>query len=90
MVTVVEGYGRYGDPPPHVRCPRAASDMTPCIARDGQLALADDGRCVGCDGDPCELLDELRHAVTGKRRASVVVPKHAADKLTALVRQVTA
>ena len=31
-----------------IDCPRATSWMTPCIARDGHVALADDGRCVGC------------------------------------------
>lgn len=31
-----------------IDCPRAKSWMTPCIARDGNVALADDGRCVGC------------------------------------------
>jgi hypothetical protein len=31
-----------------IDCPRAKTWMTPCIVRDGHLALADDGRCVGC------------------------------------------
>jgi hypothetical protein len=31
-----------------IDCPRAMSWMTPCMARDGHTALADDGRCVGC------------------------------------------
>ena len=31
------GYGRYDDDPNCVGCPRARSDMTPCIARDGHL-----------------------------------------------------
>jgi hypothetical protein len=35
-------------------CPREKSDMTPCIARDGGLAVADGfslGVCVGCGAD---------------------------------------
>lgn len=32
----------------YIDCPRAKSWMTPCIARDGHLAVADDGKCVGC------------------------------------------
>lgn len=31
-----------------VPCPRAKSDMTPCVEGDGELALADDKRCIGC------------------------------------------
>lgn len=29
-------------------CPRAKSDMTPCVGKDGRLAEADDGACVAC------------------------------------------
>lgn len=29
-------------------CPREKSEMTPCVARDGSLAVTDDGKCVGC------------------------------------------
>lgn len=35
-------------PETYIDCPRAKTWMTPCIARDGHLALADDGKCVGC------------------------------------------
>lgn len=35
------GYGRYDNDPEYVGCPRARTDMTPCIARDGGTALAD-------------------------------------------------
>ena len=52
------GYGRYNDAPDHVGCPRAKSDMTPCVARDGQHAVADDGKCVGCGFFPADLLKE--------------------------------
>lgn len=44
--------------PSEVTCPRERSEMTPCIARDGHLALADDGDCVGCMASPFTLLRE--------------------------------
>lgn len=40
------GYGRYPDG--HIGCPYAKSDMTPCMCRDGESALTDDGACIGC------------------------------------------
>lgn len=43
-----------------VQCPRERSRMTPCIARDGRTALADDGFCVGCNQDPRVLLKAHR------------------------------
>jgi hypothetical protein len=43
----------------YIDCPRAKSDMTPCVARDGKLALTDDGLCVGCLQHPAELLKDL-------------------------------
>ena len=30
-------------------CPRQNSDMTPCYLKDGDNAVSDDCRCVGCD-----------------------------------------
>lgn len=61
------GYGRYNDDPEHIGCPHAKSDMTPCIARDGSLALTagERGRlpvCVGCDRTPAQLIGELKTA----------------------------
>jgi hypothetical protein len=57
----ISGYGRYDDDPDHVGCPYAKSDMTPCIARDGRLALADATRaCVGCGWAADHHLRELR------------------------------
>jgi hypothetical protein len=92
MSTKPGGYGRYKDDPSYVGCPRARSDMTPCIARDGHTALADDGSCVGC-GHRAEgldgLLQVLRHEITGKSPAPVIIASHAADKLRDLVRKVT-
>lgn len=29
-------------------CPRERSDMTPCVARDGDCAMTNDCHCVGC------------------------------------------
>ena len=61
----VAGYGRYKDDPEHVGCPRAKSDMTPCVARDGRTAEADDRCCVGCGENPADLLTALAREVTG-------------------------
>jgi len=63
MITILD-YGRYNDDPEHIGCPRAKSDMTPCVARDGHLAVASDGNCVGCFANPADLLTELVRAVT--------------------------
>jgi len=89
------GYGRYDDDPAHVGCPRAKSDMTPCIARDGALALADDLACVGCDLHPAVLLDELRRVGVDEidppniNVRSVQQSRAAADRLKAIVYLVT-
>jgi hypothetical protein len=56
------GYGRYPDG--HVGCPRAKTDMTPCVARDGRPAQDDPGDCVGCGAFPADLLVELVRAAT--------------------------
>lgn len=53
------GYGTYPDG--HVGCPRAKSDMTPCVARDGATAADDNGECVGCGHHAADLLTELVH-----------------------------
>lgn len=42
-----------------IDCPRAKTWMTPCVARDGQHACADDGVCVGCGEHPADLLRDL-------------------------------
>lgn len=60
----LEGYGRYDDDPNHVGCPRAATDTTPCVARDGLASCGDDELCIGCTRHPAELLTELVRAVT--------------------------
>lgn len=43
-----------------VQCPREKSFMTPCVARDGRLAVADHGVCVGCGADPVALVEEFK------------------------------
>jgi hypothetical protein len=58
------GYGRYDDDPEHVGCPRAKTDMTPCVARNGDWACADDGVCVGCGAKPADLLRDLVREAT--------------------------
>jgi hypothetical protein len=88
------GYGRYNDDPEHVGCPRARSDMTPCIARDGCSSLADDQTCVSddqtcvyCNLTPRSLLNALKQAgVDVDIRPN---PNGAADQLRDVVRRVT-
>ena len=89
------GYGRYDDDPDYVGCPRAETDMTPCIARDGHTAMADDMVCVGCRGNPLVLIKELADARIESAmdfikprslRPSVATQ---ADKLRDLVRAAT-
>lgn len=63
------GYGRYDSDPEHVGCPHAKTDMTPCAARDGQVAtystpLAMAGHCVGCEKHAADLLRDLVREVT--------------------------
>jgi hypothetical protein len=81
------GYGRYNDDPEHVGCPRARSDMTPCIARDGCSALADDQTCVYCNLAPRSLLNALKRA--GVDVDIRLNPNGAADQLRDVVRRVT-
>lgn len=89
MTTGPCGYGRYNDDPNHVGCPRAASDMTPCIARDGRLALADDDTCVGCGSEPWPLLVAVKRAVKLTPPSKSQAPDHFADQLAKVVRRVT-
>lgn len=48
--------------PQQLQCPREKSDMTPCIARDGELAVAGSRFtswvCVGCGQDIDQLLQK--------------------------------
>lgn len=47
---------RTGLKPNELVCPREKSEMTPCVARDGDLAMAENGCCVGCGQNVKELL----------------------------------
>jgi len=69
-----------------IDCPRAASHMTPCIARDGRSALADDDSCVGCAAAPEPLLDDLLTRMGDTTRIGSPTPAQQADMLAALVR----
>lgn len=51
--------------PSEVVCPREQSFMTPCIARDGATALADDGVCVGCGIEPIPELARVKEKNDG-------------------------
>lgn len=44
-----------------IDCPHAKTFMTPCVARDGHLAVSDPpgAVCVGCGQDPRELRRDL-------------------------------
>lgn len=53
------GYGRYDSDPEHVGCPYARTSETPCVARDGRLALDGDQVCAGCDHPPVFLIEDL-------------------------------
>lgn len=79
------GYGRYNDDLNHVGCPRAGSDMSPCIARDGKVALDDSGVCVYCGESPHDLLRVLKATVG----STAVRPGNPADLLRDLVWEVT-
>lgn len=69
--------------------------MTPCIARDGHLALAGDppSGCVGCGQAPGALLRLLGGvyppAVERARGTAEAGPEACADLLTELVREAT-
>lgn len=79
MTTSFLGYGRYDDDPTHVGCPRAKSDMTPCAARDGYLAVDDSNVCVGCDRNPANLLKELVLEVTDPTKISEFVTDYISE-----------
>jgi len=82
-----------------IDCPRAKSSMTPCIARDGHLALCQTSeedprthelrhpwRCVGCLERPRTLLVDLAKKYEPARRyVQTKDPNAIADRLTELV-----
>lgn len=86
------GYGRYDDDLDHVGCPWARSDMSPCIARDGRLALSSGARqvCVGCGHTPEHQIEDLAEEYEKARiLLAVLDPRNAADEFAAMVREAT-
>ena len=88
------GYRRDGD---RIDCPRAAAYQSPCIARDGRAALADDLTCTGCSSPPGILLAELDRAAggvtivsNGRQMTATSRTYYTADALARRVRQLTA
>jgi len=43
-----------------LECPREQSAVTPCVARDGDLAMTDDGKCAGCGHSVLDLVIKER------------------------------
>jgi hypothetical protein len=78
-----------------IDCPRAKSWMTPCMARDGHTALADDGRCVGCPNEdrpyPFEelsrLSEQMGRRVDPRAYSGRQGRERAADALRDLVKE---
>ncbi len=70
-----------------ITCPHAKSPMTPCVARDGGLAVTDvpDEVCVGCGESPVALLAELGDRYEPASKAIPEDATEAADRLTVLV-----
>ena len=84
------GYGRYDDDLAYVGCPRARSDMSPCVARDGRRALDADEVCVHCASSPEDLADELAEAYGPARELLATGdPVTLAGKFAAMVREIT-
>lgn len=86
------GYGRYDDDPAYVGCPFARSDMSPCAARDGRLALTSlPAVCVGCGNTPEYLIEDLAadYQPAEALQASAGEPLGAADAFAEMVREAT-
>lgn len=91
MARGVAGYGRYDSDPGYVGCPWVKSDMSPCVARDGRLALtAAPSVCVGCGNTPRYLLRDLAGDYGPAARADVPgKDARVAELFRDLVRQAT-
>jgi hypothetical protein len=84
------GYGRYDRNPARVGCPYARWRRSPCIARDGRLALDADMLCRGCALGPEELAEALAEAYDPARDLLVTGdPVTLADEFAAAVREAT-
>lgn len=84
------GYGRYDESPEVIGCPFARRDTSPCVARDGRLALDEDGTCAGCANDITFLVRDLI-ADYRPGREFIFTPDTAlnADEFADLVREAT-
>lgn len=92
MARGVAGYGRYDDDPAHVGCPWARSDMSPCVARDGRLALGGEPprQCTGCGNDVPYLIRDLADDYPPAREpAGPENPAEAAGRFRRLVWEAT-
>ena len=47
---------RTGIEPNEIKCPREKTFMTPCVVRDGDLAMTDQKECVGCGSNVLDLI----------------------------------
>ena len=92
MVKGPAGYGRYDDAPDWVGCPFEKSAWSPCLARDGHLALAGDppDACACCAHTPEYLAGDLAEAYEPARRLlDTGDPVTLADQFAAMVREAT-
>jgi hypothetical protein len=85
------GFGRYDDDPDYVGCPWAKSDMTPCIARDGYMALSsgDMQVCTGCGHTPLHQLEDLAEEYPPAAECQERNPWLLAKRFKQLVRAAT-
>jgi hypothetical protein len=67
--------------------------MSPCVARDGQLALTDDPVpvCRGCANTPEDLIEDLAQEYPPAEglKAGAGDPLDAADKFAQVIREAT-
>jgi hypothetical protein len=92
MTRGIAGYGRYDSDLDHVGCPWARTSETPCVARDGSLAVTSEPRpqCVGCGNYTPFLFRDLADDWPGAGVPVPADPATAADLFRDLVRAATA
>jgi len=85
------GYGRYDDDPAHVGCPFARSRRSPCMARDGRLALVESPAmvCEGCYHTPEQQVEDLAMYWPPAEGIAPGEPVTMADEFAAMVREMT-
>lgn len=62
-----------------LKCPREKSLMTPCVARDGGLAVTTDGVCVGCEVPAAELLAKEEEILQRMAKETQVLDARSAE-----------